>query len=264
MAVDHPWVRERGLSGDVQIVASGLKAMLFVEFQYSVEMPYMLYSARDREQAAACLAAHDRMLAQGGTPHRVSTLFCGESGLYRPDMVAPARGDGVSQLLSIALQPLEWSIIDEAAIEGEHRSLRVEGQRAHNVTHPFVVATLRMGQSVALVDSARASSVHAAVFARCWRRWKTAAAPPAAASETQAMRATRSMRPSAAVAIVYRLDESAMQPTAHCSPFFGEREVADRAPLNDFKRIRIDYINELVVEGAIYTRPIADATERSG
>jgi len=47
------------------------------------------------------------------------------------------------------------------------------------------------------------------------------------------------------------------------APFFGEREVVDRAPLNDFKRLRIDYISELVVEGAIYSRPIADATERS-
>ena len=61
---------------------------------------------------------------------------------------------------------------------GGHRDIAGEQRRAHATTHGYGVAALHLEQSRALLDKARTQLGRAALFVRCWSRWKRIVAPP--------------------------------------------------------------------------------------
>ena len=115
------------------------------------------------------------------------------------DVAAVARGGLPIEQLARSLHPYEWATLDESLIEGEHRSLRVEAQRAHNVTHARAVATLRMKQNAALIQEAELVEGRAAAAECAWRRAKLLAAPPSSVGTSSGLIATQPPGPDAPI-----------------------------------------------------------------
>jgi hypothetical protein len=135
--------------------------------------------------------------------------FLGRGSVLREDVAAVARGGLPIERLARALQPYEWATLDESLIEGEHRSLRVEAQRAHNVTHAHAVATLRMKQNAALIQEAELVEGGAAAAERAWS--KLLAAPRGADVHRHTPREVRALSWRAVRQKIFRLDDSARE-----------------------------------------------------
>ena len=110
---------------------------MYLKLRFLDEMPYTLLRARCPDVVAAALRDYDKTVAALRAPRRVSWHLCSPAGPLRRELEAHANGAGASERLARELQPLELALLDESVIEGEHRSLRVEGQRAHGVRQPF-------------------------------------------------------------------------------------------------------------------------------
>ena len=236
--------------------AAVAKGQVVLRFGFLDQLPYLLIRSRNPEVAARCLAEHDACVGAGRSVHRLSVHFLGRGSVLREDVAAVARGGLPTERLARALQPFEWATLDESLIEGEHRSLRVEAQRAHNVTHAHAVATLRMKQNAALIQEAERVEGGAAAAERAWRRAKLLAAPRGADVHRHTPREVRALSWRAVRQKIFRLDDSAREAGVSLRPLFKESVTDLRVPVEDYERLCLDYMDKYTEAGCLYVLPV--------
>ena len=155
-----------------------LRGILHAKLSFLDRLPYKIARLRDPGVAAECLARFDEMSAAGICHHRVTLHFLAPDKPLR-QLVQQAVDTGeFASVLMEALLPLEWGMLDEAAVEGEHRDLALEKQRAHGVRHGFAVSTVRQKQNSKCIDKIRKNVSQKRLFAQCWAKWKLMSCPP--------------------------------------------------------------------------------------
>ena len=93
--------------------------------------------------------------------------------------VPQASGGGpCSAALWLQLQPYVYGLVNEMRVEGEHRDLAQERQRAHATQLPFGTATVRLRQHRELVAATRETDAGRRALESAWRGWKVLAVPP--------------------------------------------------------------------------------------
>ena len=164
------------LVGTFVTCCAALKGIVLLKMQYMDRDPFLIVRARSPDVARATLTRHDAAVRAGRVPHRIIRHFCAFASPLWRDFEALAACQGCSDRRSTELQPYAWCLLDESRIEGEHRSLRQESQRAHGVGHAFAASTLRHPQQIAMLSEARDHADRSALFERCWRSRKLTAA----------------------------------------------------------------------------------------
>ena len=96
------------------------------------------------------------MVAKGQQPHRVIEHFAGTNeGSLRVDFEAHAEGRGMSTRLREEVSSYQLCQLDDTWVEAVHRDVSATCKRASACTFPWVAATLRLSQNLAVMDSAR-------------------------------------------------------------------------------------------------------------
>ena len=155
------------------------RARVSIRFAYLDEAPCLLARARSHAAAAKLLSDHDAVSGSGRPVHRATARFCDLASPLRACLERVASGQRVDEVLARELQPYEWTLLGESAIEGEHRALRVESQRSHAVRHPFAAPIVRAPQNAALAVAARALPDGSRAVVSAWSRIKLLATPRA-------------------------------------------------------------------------------------
>ncbi len=167
-----------GLANDGFALLSSHRARIALKTDFLRHLPYTLARLRDPAVARDSLRDFDMSLSLGHEPHRVSARFLQRGGGLRSLVEDVAEGRGVAPKLAFELLPIEWGLMTEDVVEGEHRDLALEHQRSHATRHPFAVSTTRLNQNRELITLARGQDNTRRLFEQCWSSWKLVAEDP--------------------------------------------------------------------------------------
>ena len=120
--------------------------------------------AQRPEMAAEFLTKRGALVAAGGKPRRVSVYLAGQLGdTLRADMEAHADGRGMSERLGTEVCAYQLRVLGDTCVEAVRRGAPHIAARSPASVVAFRAATLRLDQSLALLednDGARARFLH--------------------------------------------------------------------------------------------------------
>ena len=233
-----------------------------MRFHFLDEIPALICRARDTSVACRILSMCQEKVEHGLVVHRAIAPFFDPLGPLRGHFERFARGEPMEDALSSALQPYEWLLLDEATIEGEHRNLRVEAQRAHGLRHAFGASTVRLPQHAEMIEAARADEMDNRLFRRCWASWRLPAArhsfvPMGLRVPTE----LRSLRMTSACERIYRLGSVGFEDHRALIPLCSEAGARCYVKPTEREWLAVEYFSKLLVAGMTYSVPIADADD---
>ena len=211
--------------------------------------------------AVSMLAEHDALVAEGGLPHRVTSLFCQECGQdsLREDFQAFSTGSPMSRRLSLEVRAYEVVKLDDTWAEGSHAAV----SRAARIRAAWSIAGMlaqhRLNQHMLDMDrfGVRRRERLQSLFAR-WRA--IGQVDPVSASRWVAPRKDRS----AVMDFVYRAGETGLKPWTDVFKGFplparGEQKGKKATP---FLKLQVEYLRSLLRDGQVLS--ISEAASSAG
>ena len=160
------------VAGEAAAASAVLTGAVHDRTEFLDRLPYKLARLRSPGVAVQVLERFDFMTDSGARHHRVSLFFLSKSSSLRRHIEGLAAGLPMDIELARELMGIEWCLLDEGSVEGEHRDLGLESQRAHAAKHPFSVATVRLKQNRELLARIKGDGALTKLFHRCWGSWK--------------------------------------------------------------------------------------------
>ena len=246
------------ITDEVAAAAAVLKGTVHDRTSFLDCLPYKLARLRAPGVAEQVLQRFDSMSEEGVPHHRVSAHFLAKDSRLRTHVVALAAGEALHFELAQELMGIEWGLISEVDIEGEHRNLGLEKQRAHAVGHAFAVATVRIKENRETLSAVRRDPILSRLFLSCWKSWKAVAEDPKIVSKMWLRLSPqvrkRSFRETTSIA--YRLGKSSFADFSNLKGLFVDK-TSRQQPLQggDCEKLLSDYVQSSMEIGKVYSVP---------
>ena len=237
------------ITDEVAAAAAVLKGTVHDRTSFLDCLPYKLARLRAPGVAEQVLQRFDSMSEEGVPHHRVSAHFLAKDSRLRTHVVALAAGEALHFELAQELMGIEWGLISEVDIEGEHRNLGLEKQRAHAVGHAFAVATVRINENRETLSAVRRDPILSRLFLSCWKSWKAVAEDPKIVSKMWLRLSPqvrkRSFRETTSIA--YRLGKSSFADFSNLKGLFVDK-TSRQQPLQggDCEKLLSDYVQSSI------------------
>jgi hypothetical protein len=259
---NHPALVQAGLVEDALACASSVAANAQLKFGYLDRVPAKLARLRNSSTVAAeCVRETDAYLAKGVQLDPVSARFFAPGGQFRQDVDEYVASHSLAPQLSLHIRPYELGKIDESLVEGEHRSMNQEKQRAHATRHCFAQATRDSDHNASILKLARGNSQARQVLERCWKTWKLVAETPGISMRGGRVRAKiRKMKPREVRERMYRLGDVSFADWSFLNANFQERAPKQIA-LRDCDDLLLHLLLSQLSNGTVYSVPTAEDDE---
>ena len=122
-----------------------------LKFAWLQRVPYLLVNCHIPEVARECLRQYSSTVPD--KHHRVTREFCGEHGVLRRGLELVANGAPISEKLEAERHSLMMIPLTEEHVEGVHRNVTREHQRASLATVAWHSATFRLEQNLTEQES---------------------------------------------------------------------------------------------------------------
>ena len=141
----------RGASPEADVVLTRMLHSLKLKMAWVSEEPALIWQAWDPSIAGRFIQQRDQLIEKGLQPHRVTELFAAP-GQLRRDLERHAAGLGMSMTLRVELLAYSMAKIDDTWAETSHRDVSLFSTRCPASKVPYMAASHRMEQNLALYD----------------------------------------------------------------------------------------------------------------